>query len=110
MPGWMPATALLARKYSLGPLAAEPPAAYSEMERRNRHMGDFHQDGAVTTLHRLNTGNVNALERELSMFSQQRKIALVLPCLFSEFRGPALPRILGELERVSYVDTVVLSL
>ncbi|MGE4607810.1 MAG: glycosyl transferase, partial [Myxococcota bacterium] len=53
-------------------------------------MADFYQSGVITTLHRLGEKRVERLESELLHYSRQRPIALVLPCLFSELRGPAL--------------------
>ena len=53
-------------------------------------MADFHQSGAITTLHRLGAPGVERLERELLSYSRSRPIALVLPCLFSEVRGEGL--------------------
>jgi len=73
-------------------------------------MADFHQSGPVATLHRLDTRNVEILERELEALAKRRPIALVLPCLFSEFSRPAIHRIVEELRQVRYIDTVVLSL
>lgn len=73
-------------------------------------MADFHQTGTVSTLHRLNTSNLETLEQELEVFARRRPIALVLPCLFSEFSQPAIRHIIAELRHVRYVDTVVLSL
>jgi glucosyl-3-phosphoglycerate synthase len=73
-------------------------------------MADFHQAGAVATLHRLGTGNLDALEHELEMFARRRPIALVLPCLFAEFSRPAIRHIIDELRHVRYLDSVVVSL
>ncbi len=73
-------------------------------------MADFHQTGTVSTLHRLTTGNLDTLERELEIFSQRRPLALVLPCLYAEFSQPAIHHIIAELRHVRYVDTVVVSL
>ncbi len=73
-------------------------------------MADFHQTGTVSTLHRLDPGNLQILEQELEVFAERRPIALVLPCLFAEFSQPAIRHILAELRHVRYVDTVVVSL
>jgi glucosyl-3-phosphoglycerate synthase len=73
-------------------------------------MADFHQTGSVTTLHRLEPGNLDVLEQELEAFAEQRPIALVLPCLFAEFAQPAIRHIISELRHVRYIDTVVVSL
>ncbi len=73
-------------------------------------MADFHQSGEITTLHRLDPDNHDRLEREMSRLARRYPIALVLPCLYSEFSRPAIRHILDELRHVPYVDHVVLSL
>jgi glucosyl-3-phosphoglycerate synthase len=71
-------------------------------------MSDFYQTGAVATLHQIGERNIPALEAELCEFNKTRPIALVLPAIFSEFEGPALPRILKQLEGVDYLNEIVL--
>ncbi len=73
-------------------------------------MADFHQSGSVATLHRLETGNLQALEEELHDLAQARPIALVLPCLFEEFSRPAIRHIIEELRHARYLDTIAVSL
>ena len=74
-------------------------------------MGDFYQVGVIATLHRLESEDgLERLESELLHHSRYRPIALVLPALFSEFDGPALPRIIEQLKRVRYLRRIVLSL
>ena len=73
-------------------------------------MPDFHQSGVITTLHRLGAPGVERLERELLHYSRARPVALVLPCLFSELRGPALKGIIEALAGVGYLRQVVVSL
>src|SRR5512147_365172 len=73
-------------------------------------MADFHQTGVISTLHRLGEPNLARLERELLDYSPQRPVALVLPSLYSEIRGPALKRIVDELSRVPYLAQCVVSL
>lgn len=74
-------------------------------------MADFYQSGVVATLHRLGCNdNTAQLERELERLSRRTSIALVLPCLYSEFSGPAIFRIIEELKRVRYLDRIVVSL
>ncbi len=73
-------------------------------------MADFHQTGTVSTLHRLDTANLETLEQELEGFAPRRPLALVLPCLFSEFSQPAIRHIIAELREVRYIDTIVVSL
>lgn len=73
-------------------------------------MADFYQTGMVATLHRLvNTGH-ERLERELLTYAPQRPVALVLPALYSEFEGPALPRIIEQLREVPYLRQIILTL
>ncbi len=73
-------------------------------------MADFHQSGVITTLHRLGELDLERLESELLGFSEARPIALVLPCLHAELRGPALKGIVEELHRVPYLNELVVSL
>ena len=46
-------------------------------------MGDFYQNGIVTTLHNLAGRPVEAMEAELLEFSRQRPMGLLLPSLYS---------------------------
>lgn len=73
-------------------------------------MSDFHQNGAVTVLHRLGQPNVDRLEAALERYSAGNPIALVLPSLYSELERPALQRILEVLQTVRYLDEIVISL
>ncbi|MCC6163965.1 MAG: glycosyl transferase [Acidobacteria bacterium] len=74
-------------------------------------MSDFYQVGVFTTMH--NLGMPEALERleaELVTHGRQRPTALLLPALFSEFEGPAMPGIIAELAQVPYLKRIVVSL
>ena len=73
-------------------------------------MGDFHQNGMVTTLHNLSRRPLAEMEQELVRFATRRRMALVLPSLFSELEGEALPRILEELAEVPYLAEIVIGL
>ncbi|HXU93911.1 MAG TPA: glycosyl transferase [Gallionella sp.] len=73
-------------------------------------MSDFYQSGIVTTLHQLGQPSLERLEAELFTFSKTRPIALVLPALYSEFEGPAMPGIVRELSKVRYLKEIVLTL
>src|SRR5574340_946038 len=73
-------------------------------------MSDFHQTGIITTLHQLGKPSLERLETELYSFSKVRPIALVLPALYSEFEGPAMPGIIQELSKVKYLNEIVLAL
>lgn len=73
-------------------------------------MSDFHQGGAITTLHRLGPTNLDALERDLEKMAATRPVALVLPCLASEFDAGAIPRFIEELQQVRYLEEIVVAL
>ena len=57
-------------------------------------MADFSQTGEVATLHRLDSRTLGSLESDLQAFARVQPIALVLPALYSEFEGKAMPHIL----------------
>jgi len=73
-------------------------------------MGDFYQTGVITTLHRLGRRGPRALEAELREYARHKPIALLLPSLYQEIEGPALPRILEALRDVDYVHEIVVTL
>jgi len=73
-------------------------------------MGDFYQNGVITTLHHLSNRPLAALEKELQEFARVRPMALVLPCLYSELEGPAMENIVAELSQVSYLSKIVIGL
>lgn len=73
-------------------------------------MSDFFQNGVITTLHRLGSPSLERIESELNEYVRQRPLALVLPSLISEFDGPAMPRIVQELSKISYLREVILVL
>ncbi len=73
-------------------------------------MADFHQNGNITTLHNLRMREVHDMESELSAFATTRKIALILPCLYSELEGEAMPHILKELSEVKYLHRIIIGL
>ena len=73
-------------------------------------MGDFSQNGFVTTLHNFGTKSVEQFEAELKIFSGYRPMELILPSLYSELEGPALKHIVEEISQVDYVGHVVIGL
>ena len=73
-------------------------------------MADFHQTGVVATFHKLGPDNLEKIEAELTWYSQERPIALVLPSLFSELEGEALKGILKSLKDVKYLKEIVVTL
>ncbi|WP_029522624.1 glycosyl transferase [Persephonella sp. KM09-Lau-8] len=73
-------------------------------------MADFFQNGVITTLQRFNTRSLEELEYELELFAKRRNMVLLLPALYSEFEGPAMPKIVEELKKIRYLYKIVLSL
>ncbi len=73
-------------------------------------MADFYQNGIVTTLHNLENRPVEELENELLEFSQHRPLGLILPSLYSELEGKALPSIIEHIKQVPYLSQIVIGL
>ena len=73
-------------------------------------MGDFFQNGTITTLHNLNPDYDDALEQQVLEFSRKRPITLLLPSLFSELETQALENIVQELKQVPFINHVVVGL
>jgi glucosyl-3-phosphoglycerate synthase len=73
-------------------------------------MSDFYQTGVVATFHRLGGASTEKIEAELTWYSQERPVALVLPSLYSELAGDALKGIVRELREVKYIGEVVVAL
>jgi glucosyl-3-phosphoglycerate synthase len=73
-------------------------------------MGDFYQNGIVTTLHNLSQRSTDSVESELLEFSEDRRWGLILPCLYSELETTAMPRIIEQLCRVSYLNQLIIGL
>jgi glucosyl-3-phosphoglycerate synthase len=73
-------------------------------------MADFHQNGIITTLHNLTHRHLADLEQDLMQFSQQRPMGLLLPSLYSELEGAALPDIVQQLQTVPYLSEIVIGL
>jgi glucosyl-3-phosphoglycerate synthase len=73
-------------------------------------MADFYQNGIVTTMHNLAQRSNDDLEAELESFSKTRPMGLILPSLFSELEGDALPAIVDHLCEVPYLSEIVIGL
>lgn len=73
-------------------------------------MADFYQTGVVATFHKLGGGNLEKIESELTWYSRERPLALVLPSLYSELEGGALKHIVNELKDVKYVREIAVTL
>ena len=68
------------------------------------------QIGTFATLRRLKTENLPQMERDLKASSSGHPIALVLPALYSEFGGNAMPLIREELCKVHCLSEIVVTL
>jgi len=73
-------------------------------------MSDFFQNGAITTLHNLGKCSIEAMEEKINSFKERNQIALILPSLYSELEGEALPNILLEISKVPYLSEIVIGL
>ena len=73
-------------------------------------MSDFYQTGVISTLHRFPGTKLEKMEAEIKRFSRQQPVTLLLPSLWSEFEGPAMPKIVEHLKQVKYLRQIVLVL
>ena len=73
-------------------------------------MADFYQNGTVTTLHNLAQRESADMADELLTFSKTRSLGLMLPSLFSELEGKALPDIINKIKEVKYLSEIVIGL
>ena len=61
-------------------------------------------------MHDFGTKTTSEIEKELLSFSKQRKMELILPCLYSELEGNALPKIVKEISKTKYLDHIIVGL
>ncbi len=73
-------------------------------------MSDFAQTRMITTIHRLHEHKLEEMERKLAEYSKQKPVALVLPSLYSELEGDALPKIIETLKGVNYINEIVVTM
>ena len=73
-------------------------------------MGDFYQNGIITTLHNLGQRPLEEMEQELCEFAKKRPMALILPCLYSELETDAMPNIIRHLKQVPYPIEIIIGL
>ena len=73
-------------------------------------MSEFSQNGVVATLHDFSNRNLKDLEQDLKKFSKDRKMELILPCLYSELEGNALPKIVNEISKTNYLNHIIIGL
>jgi len=73
-------------------------------------MGDFYQTGVITTLHRLGEPQISDIEKKLKKYSLVRPLSLVLPSIYAEIEGEALPNIMNVLKSVPYIRNIVVTM
>jgi len=73
-------------------------------------MSDFFQNGTITTLHRLTKNSIEEIESRITAFAEHRPVGLILPSLFSELDGEALPSIIEVISKIPYLDEIVIGL
>ncbi len=78
-------------------------------------MGSFYQNGIVANLHDFSygtslKGNYTKIESDLMKFSKVNPMELILPCLFSEISGKALPKIIDEINKTKFLNHIVIGL
>ncbi len=73
-------------------------------------MGEFSQNGVVANLHDFSTRTTDQIEKDLEKFSKSRPMELILPCLYSELEGDALPKIVNEISKTKYLNHIIIGL
>ena len=73
-------------------------------------MSEFSQNGIISTLHDFGTRSTEEIEKDLLRYSKERKMELILPCLYSELEGTALPNIVDEISKTKYLDHIIVGL
>ncbi len=73
-------------------------------------MSDFSQNGIVSDLHDFGTKSTDEIEKDLLKFSKERNMELILPSLYSELEGIALPKIVNEISKTKYLSHIIIGL
>jgi glucosyl-3-phosphoglycerate synthase len=74
-------------------------------------MSDFAQDSYITTFHKLgDLIQLETLEEQIRKLVVTRPVSLVIPALFSELKGPALPKIVQQLKGADYIHRIIISM
>ena len=74
-------------------------------------MSDYFQDNHITTFHSLGKlMTLEKLENDLRNFTPLRPMALLIPSLYSELEGDALPKIVQALRHADYIKRIIVSL
>ena len=61
-------------------------------------------------MHNFSERKIEELEKDILEFSKFRPITLILPSLYSEIKGKALPNIVNEISKINYLQNVVIGL
>ena len=64
----------------------------------------------MATLHNFSERTIENFEDDILQFSKYRPITLILPSLYSELKGEALPNIVKEISKVKYLQNIVIGL
>lgn len=73
-------------------------------------MPDFDQTGPITTIHDLGTVRGGDLERELTQATHNYPIGLVLPITAADMRADPFAKIVDQLRKVEFIDTIAVVL
>jgi sucrose phosphorylase len=73
-------------------------------------MSDFHQNGIITNFHNLTTRSPESLEQDVFKLSRKKPVGLILPSLYSELEGVALPKIIDVLSEIDYLEEICIGL
>ena len=73
-------------------------------------MSDFFQNGIITTLHDLEGRSDGDLEAAVAELAPRSHLTLVLPCLHTELRGPALAPFVQQLATMPWLREIVIGL
>ena len=65
--------------------------------------GEFSQNGIISTYMTLEQGRQMKLKKIFLNFQKERKMELILPCLYSELEGTALPNIVEEISKTQII-------
>ena len=60
--------------------------------------------------HDFGTKSTNEIEKDLLKFSKERNMELILPSLYSELEGTALPKIVNEISKTKYLSHIIIGL
>ena len=83
----------------------KPPAQTFAAPSETKQVPDFYQHRLVTTLHQLADPSFDEQQEQLKQYTRDKPITLVMPALYSEVEGPALPGILDHLEKVEFINS-----